>query len=413
MLGRMVGTIKSWIDPRIERIWRENRGLSDAVMVMYRERVQNFVDYCRGRGLSEQSELTLAGARRFARWYARRNRAKFCPVWKSSRGALRNWAEARRILGEALPEWKPSAAPPAWPSLIEEFAEHVRRHRGDAPQTIHRKAQHVMRFLAFVRLRGRSEWDLRLTDIDAFILQLRARYSRSFVSHYCSHLRGFARFLRATGRRSVDLAPSIMAPIVRRAEHPYRTLPWSDVQRILRAVDLTARGGRRDYALLLMMSVYGFGAAEVGGLKLEDIDWHAGTLRVVRPKTGVEFPLPLLPAVARAVARYLRQERPPHPGTRHLFVTVRTPHASLACSTSIRNILHKHARRAGVAAPFLGTHVLRHTHAGRHIELGTKPKVLSDILGHRDPQSSSTYIRVATERLRRMALPVPPLAAPR
>jgi integrase len=220
-------------------------------------------------------------------------------------------------------------------------------------------------------------------------------------------LRGFARFLHATGRLAADLAPSIVAPKVSRAERPYRTLPWGDVKRILQAVDHKARGGRRDYALLLMMSVYGLGAGEVACLKLEDIDWSAGMIRVVRPKTGVEFVLPLLPAVARALEHYLRRERPKHPCTRHLFVTVRAPHKQLGCSATIRRILHKHARKAGVSAPFLGTHVLRHTQACRQIELGTRPKVLSDILGHRDPQSTSAYIRVATDRLRDMALSVP------
>jgi integrase/recombinase XerD len=265
-----------------------------------------------------------------------------------------------------------------------------------------------MRFLAFLRSRGRSVSQLRLSDVDAFILHLRPRYSRSVVSDYCSCLRGFSRFLYATGRLSVDLSPSIVAPTVRRAERPHRTLPWEDVKRILQAVDRTARGGQRDYALLLMMSVYGFGAGEVVRLKLDDIDWCAGTIHIVRPKTGVEFLLPLLPAVARALECYLRQGRPKHPGTRHLFVSVRAPHQWLACSGAVRHILHKHARSARVSAPFLGTHVLRHTHASRHIELGTRPKVVSDILGHRDPQSTSAYIRVATEPLRRMALPVPP-----
>ena len=95
-------------------------------------------------------------------------------------------------------------------------------------------------------------------------------------------------------------------------------------------------------------------------------------------------------------------------GVESICVTVRAPHKQLGCSATIRRILHKHLRNAGVSAPFLGTHVLRHTHACRQIELGIRPKVLSDILGHRDPQSTSAYIRVATERLRRMALPVPP-----
>jgi len=57
--------------------------------------------------------------------------------------------------------------------------------------------------------------------------------------------------------------------------------------------------------------------------------------------------------------------------------------------------------------PLDGSHVLRHSHACRQIEGGAPPKVVSDILGHRRPSSTSAYVRVATERLRRMALPVP------
>ena len=38
--------------------------------------------------------------------------------------------------------------------------------------------------------------------------------------------------------------------------------------------------------MLLMMSIYGLGAGEVIRFQLQDIDWDAGTLRDVRPKTG-------------------------------------------------------------------------------------------------------------------------------
>jgi integrase len=223
----------------------------------------------------------------------------------------------------------------------------------------------------------------------------------------CSSLVCFALFLRQPGQLSADLAPSIVAPTLRKIERPHRTLPWKDVQRILGAVDPARRGGRRDYALLLMMSVYGLGAGEICGLMLDDVDWRAGTIRVVRPKTRVEFLLPLLPAVARALSRYLRDGRPAHPSTRNLFVTLRAPHKRLACSTTVRHILHSHARAAGVSGPFLGTHVLRHTHACRQMELGARPEVIGDILGHRDPESTSAYLRVSTERLRHLALPVP------
>jgi integrase/recombinase XerD len=65
---------------------------------------------------------------------------------------------------------------------------------------------------------------------------------------------------------------------------------------LLRSVDTSSPRGLRDHALLLMMSTYGFGAGEAILLQLQDINWNVATLRVVRPKTGVAFTLPLLPA---------------------------------------------------------------------------------------------------------------------
>jgi integrase/recombinase XerD len=41
------------------------------------------------------------------------------------------------------------------------------------------------------------------------------------------------------------------------------------------------------------------------------------------------------------------------------------------------------------------------------MELGTRTKVIGDILGHRDLESTSAYLRVATAQLRQVALQVP------
>lgn len=200
-----------------------------------------------------------------------------------------------------------------------------------------------------------------------------------------------------------------MLPIIRANENPHRTLPWQDIKRILSAVDRRSACGKRDYALLLLMATYGLGSGEIIHLILDDIDWRAGILHVVRPKTGSEIFLPLLPAVSKAIASYLRHGRPVHTNSRHLFITMRAPYKQLACAVTIRHILHTHAKHAGLNTDHLGTHLFRHTHACRQVEMGTNPKVISDILGHKDPESTSAYIRVALERLRDLALAVPQL----
>jgi site-specific recombinase XerD len=254
----------------------------------------------------------------------------------------------------------------------------------------------------------RTTWRaMTLTDIDEFLIACADRDARSTVAGVASSVRSFARFLLATGRISVELADSVIAPIRPRHEQPRRAWPWKDVQRLLRSVDTSTARGLRDHALLLMMSTYGFGAGEVIRLQLQDIDWKAGTLRVVRPKTGVAFILPLLPAMAKVLARYLRRGRPSSTPTRNLFVRMKMPFGPLSASSAVRHILIKHAKAAGLDERYLGSHVLRHTNAARQLDLGTHPRVLSDMLGHRDPESISAYVRIASDSLRDVSLPVP------
>lgn len=370
--------------------------------------VRRFKAYCRAQSLEESSQLTLAGVGVFVTWYAKNRGIDRTLAFEGARSALRAWALALDVLGYAIPHWEPASDPTSLSCpLLEAFMDHLAEQRGNRARTQRKKVAYIAGFLAFLGDRQRSVTQLNLADIDAFIIHCRNHYARTTVADIGSSLRGFLRFLHATGRSAVNLAPSVMVPIVRQGERPLRALPWQAVRRILHAIDNSTAAGRRDYALLLLMSVYGLGAGEVIRLLLDNIDWHAGILHVTRPKTGVEIQLPLLPAVARVLVSYLRNGRPLHASTRHLFLTLRAPHGPLTASSAVQHIILKHARAAGVSAPYLGSHVLRHTHARRELEQGVPPKVIGDILGHRCPKSTSAYLHVATERLREVALPVP------
>jgi integrase len=154
------------------------------------------------------------------------------------------------------------------------------------------------------------------------------------------------------------------------------------------------------------MSAYGLGAAEVLGLRLEDVDWVARTVVIRRSKTSTTMLLPLLPSVARALARYLREARPSDAPCRAVFLRQQLPPGPLSTS-AIGSIVRRQARRAGITAAYVGGHVLRHSHACRQVDQQAPPKVISDLLGHRNPESTSVYARVALKRLRGIALPVP------
>lgn len=320
------------------------------------------------------------------------------------RNALHAWSCALQSLGVRVPQWRPSPPKRRLPPLLAEYAEYRRAHRGVAVETIRSDVEVAVAFLAFLRSRGRTFVTARLVDIDVFVDGILGRFSRATAAGQCSSLRGFLRFLRATGRIRRDLATAVVGPRLHVSARPPRAVPWDDIRRILRAVSRRDRREIRDYAILLMLASYGMGTAEVARLRLDDIDWTSKLLRVHRPKTGVATELPLLPAVARALALYVRRGRPRCAAERAVFLTFSMPYRPIT-SAAIRHRVRKYARRAGVAA--IGGHVFRHSHATRQIDLGASPKIVGDILGHRRPSSTSVYVRVALRRLRAIALPVP------
>lgn len=321
--------------------------------------------------------------------------------------AVHALACALQALGHSVPPWREPRARRAPMRLVREFVAHRLRHRGVAASTTPSDASTASAFLVFLRRRRRRLARIRIADVDAFVATLTRRLSPRTVAGMCSTLRALLSFLHLTGRVRADLGPLVVSPRIHRADRPSRALPWTDVRRILRAIDVSKSLGARDYTMFLMMATYGMGAGEIRDLKLQDIDWVARTLRVRRPKTGTHTVLPLLDPVARALARYVRGSRPVHARAGNVFVSHRMPHAKFSASSVIWHRLALYAELAGVRAEFLGTHVFRHTHATRQIESGATAKVVGDILGHRRPESTSAYVRAAIQGLRAIALPVP------
>lgn len=388
-------------------VWCAN-GLSERATAVYLGFIRAFIEDCRRRGVPPDDQLTRDAVIRFAGRLAQRRGcgAYFCR--RTAYSALRAWSSGLAAGGTPVPSWAPRALRTPSRRILREFADYRAVRCGVATTTIRAEVDALEPFVPFVLRKRRHLRAVELRDVDSYLLELSRRYSRVTVAHVCSCIRIFFRFLHATGRIPHDIASGVIGPRLVSGERPPRALPWSSVRTILQRTDRSTRLGRRDYAVLLLMTVYGLGAAEVIGLQLDDFDWAGARLRVRRRKTRQEILLPLLPAVARAVAAYIQHARPTGPPTRALFVQMRSPHRELAGGAAvIGRVLQRRARLAGVQAPFLGSHALRHTHATRQIELGAPQKVVGDILGHRKPGSTSVYVSVALGRLRTVALPVP------
>ena len=388
-------------------LWRKGH-LSKGTIAIYLQWIRRFKKYCQKRRLVDSEQLTVSGVKRFIRAYIG-SRLKAPTRSKNSQyvanNALHAWACALGALGTPTPPWREQHTAPL-PPLLKEYSRYRRVHIGTSDRTLIRDIDTARGFLRQLQHADRPIKNASLSDVDRFVRKLANGVSKRTVADSCSSLRAFLRFLRTTGRLAADLARDVIAPRYRIDERPPRALPWSDVQRIMRSISRSKAPGKRDYAILLLMATYGLGAAEILGLRLEDLDWRAGVLRAHRPKTNVSIDLPLLPHIAKGLIAYLRWERPPARLISHIFLRKNMPYQPMT-SGAIRYRIRCYARRAGIKNAVIGSHAFRHSHATRQIDGGANIKIVSDILGHRSASSTSVYVRVALKRLRSVSLPVP------
>jgi integrase/recombinase XerD len=170
-----------------------------------------------------------------------------------------------------------------------------------------------------------------------------------------------------------------------------------------------ARGNRtpvgiRNYAILLLLSHYELRSGEVVRLQLQDIDWPHDQFRIRQSKSGKENLLPLLAPVGNALLDYVQNARPKTVG-REVFVCAYAPHHPLS---SLHYIVSRLLDEAGIdASGRRGPHAFRHARAVSLLRQRVSLKAISDILGHRSPVQTRTYLKLATEDLRDVALELP------
>jgi site-specific recombinase XerD len=291
--------------------------------------------------------------------------------------------------------------------LVAAYRSHLAHVRGIAAST---RASHgatateLLSFLDIDRHPSRLR-DLGPRDIEAFLREVGPRLCRGSLQHTVGHLRSFLRFLASRRLVVSGLDASIDTPRLYRGEHLPRALPWSIVRAFLAAIDRSTAMGRRDYAMFLLIATYGLRTSEVAGLRLDDIEWRAGRLRVSRPKTTSPLVLPLTEEVAAALVDYLRHARPPLPD-REVFLRVRAPEGRLR-PTAVTEAFQGWTRRSGLTIPYQGPHCLRHSLALRLLRQGASLKMIGDLLGHRSVESTCVYLRLHVEDLRDVALDLP------
>ena len=299
----------------------------------------------------------------------------------------------------------PPAKPRPGPVPLEAgFLRWMQAHRGVGESTLAsygRTVGHLVRVLgddpATYTARGLRE-----------VVEQRCRsYRRGSARMVYAAVRMFLRYLTVEGRCRAGLEHALTPLASWSQQRLPRGLTPDEIRRVLAACPSTARG-RRDRAVLLLLLRLGLRAGDVASLRLSDLDFETGTLRV-SGKGAREVRLPLPQDVGEALLTYLRTGRP---AVASEFVFLRTmapvaPFAPPGRGSGVRHIARAALTRAGVQPPTAGAHVFRHTAACEMLRHGVDLERIADVLRHQSEETTGIYAKVDRALLAQVAQPWP------
>ena len=249
---------------------------------------------------------------------------------------------------------------------------------------------------------------LRLSpeNVVAYLSKRSAGLIPASLQVLASSLRSYFRFLRLQGRCGEDLILAVPAAANWCLASLPAVLTDQEVEHLLSVFDLNTAAGRRDYAITRCLVDLGLRAQEVARLRLDDLDWRRGILRIVTTKSRRDDELPLPEAIGAAIAAYLRRGRP-QTTAREVFLRVRPPVGQSVTRRTVCDLILRAAVRAGMESTITGTRILRHTAATRMLRHGASIKEIADVLRHKCLDTTTIYTKVDLARLAAVALPWP------
>lgn len=278
----------------------------------------------------------------------------------------------------------------------EAFLTYLSVEKGLSKNTLSSYDTDLRKFALFLEDTGRDLSSASANDIVDFIDLLRGKgYALSSICRYISSIKAFYKFLLIEKLRDSDPAETIQIP--KKWERVPKALGLDDIRALLDAKH-TGRTVRRDSSMIELLYASGLRVSELIAIKLGDINFEAGFIRVL----GKGDKERVVPVNTRALARikeYVQEERPAiikKKQSLYLFVTASgRPMTRQRFWQTIKAV----GRQIGIE---LSPHTVRHCFATHLLEGGADLRSVQKMLGHSDISTTQIYTKVTTDRIKKV-----------
>ena len=264
-----------------------------------------------------------------------------------------------------------------------------------SPHTIRSYRADLQEFLLFFKKRNQN--DLRYftsANIRSFLAALQTQHqpARNTVLRKIASLRSFASFLLEQGQ--LERNPFKLLPAPKRERILPKFLSVEETERLLDTAAHSKHFAARDKALFELMYSSGLRRSEVTGLRVKDIDFFNGIVKVFG-KGSKERLVPVTDAALDALKTYLACRKNPQPDDA-LFLN---KNGKPLTGDGLAYIF-KNTAIASHLARKVTPHSLRHSFATHLLNNGCDLRSLQEMLGHKSLAATQVYTHVSLEKLK-------------
>ena len=291
----------------------------------------------------------------------------------------------------------------AFQEYLDQYVEYMRKEQGLSENTIIPRYKELTELLNYLNNIKTDFIKITPLTIDKFLIKKHDidGCSRATVQERATVIRSFLRFAESKEWCQKHLADSIKAPRVYKHESLPSSPSWDDVKKILASCNDDYPTNIRDYAILMLLSVYGLRCNEVIHLCLDDIDWNNELIQIRRAKNSKPQIFPLSHLVGEAILNYIKNVRPNKGSLREVFLCMDSPYRAFKSHT-LYGMITKRLKPFNLNIKHHGPHSLRHACATYLINEGISLKAIGDHLGHANLDTTQIYAHVDLTSLRKV-----------
>ena len=288
-----------------------------------------------------------------------------------------------------------------WRTALEDYRQYLRIERALSANTITSYGMDVEKLILYIENNNIAVSPIDVKDevLQQFIYTLAKDLNPRSQSRIISGLRGFFAFLIFEDYRKDNPLELIESPRIGRKLPD--TLSTAEIDKLIAAIDLSKPEGERNRAILETLYGCGLRVSEVINLKLSDLFFKEGFIRVTGKGNKQRF-VPIADETQKYIElyqqhiRWLLDIKKGHEDI--LFLNRRGKQLTRAMIFTIINNLSKVSGLNKKISP----HTFRHSFATHLLENGADLRAIQQMLGHESITTTEIYVHLDRSHLRKV-----------